>query len=60
MNRIVARKLAMIEAVIQLDTLRVPPPNRLEKFKGERVEQYSIRVNDQMAHLFRVAWRRRL
>ena len=55
MNRIAARKLAMIEAVIQLDTLRVPPPNRLEKFKGERAGQHSIRVNDQMAHLFRVA-----
>ena len=37
-QRIAARKLAIIEAVTQLDTLRVPPSNRLEKLKGERAD----------------------
>jgi proteic killer suppression protein len=30
-----------------LSDLRVPPANRLEKLKGVRVGQYSIRINDQ-------------
>jgi proteic killer suppression protein len=30
-----------------LDDLKVPPGNRLEKLKGDRVGQHSIRVNDQ-------------
>ena len=54
-QRIAARKLAMIEAVTQLDTLRVPPSNRLEKLKAERAGQHSIRVNDQWRICF--VWR---
>ena len=27
--------------------LRVPPANRLEKLRGDRLGQYSIRINDQ-------------
>lgn len=54
-QRIAARKLAMIDAVTQLDTLRVPPSNRLEKLKGERVGQHSIRVNGQWRICF--IWR---
>ncbi|MGB6059665.1 MAG: type II toxin-antitoxin system RelE/ParE family toxin [Microthrixaceae bacterium] len=30
-----------------LDALRVPPGNRLEALKGDRVGQHSIRINDQ-------------
>jgi toxin HigB-1 len=30
-----------------LDSLRVPPSNRLEKLKGDRAGQHSIRINDQ-------------
>lgn len=30
-----------------LNDLRVPPPNRLEKLKGARAGQYSVRINDQ-------------
>lgn len=41
------RKLAQIHAARFLDSLRVPPGNRLEALKGDRVGQYSIRVNDQ-------------
>jgi len=41
------RKLVALDAADSLDDLRVPPGNRLEKLKAERVGQYSIRVNDQ-------------
>jgi proteic killer suppression protein len=32
---------------MDLNDLRVPPNNRLEKLKGNRAGQYSIRINDQ-------------
>lgn len=41
------RKLTQIHAARFLDSLRVPPGNRLESLKGDRMGQYSIRVNDQ-------------
>lgn len=41
------RKLLLLDAAESLDDLRVPPGNRLEKLKGDRDGQYSIRVNDQ-------------
>jgi proteic killer suppression protein len=45
--RIVWRKLAILDAAEQLEDLRVPPGNRLEKLKGGREGQYSIRINEQ-------------
>lgn len=41
------RKLRQLEIAGRLDDLRVPPGNRLESLKGDRVGQYSIRINDQ-------------
>ncbi|MGA8731798.1 MAG: type II toxin-antitoxin system RelE/ParE family toxin [Terracidiphilus sp.] len=41
------RKLDQIEAAVNLANLRVPPGNRLEPLKGERLGQHSIRINDQ-------------
>ena len=41
------RKLLLLDAAESLDDLRVPPGNRLEKLRGDRDGQYSIRVNDQ-------------
>lgn len=41
------RKLVMLEAATTLIDLRIPPSNRLEKLKGNRKDQYSIRVNNQ-------------
>ncbi len=41
------RKLDMLDAATRLSDLRVPPGNRLEALKGERLGQYSIRINDQ-------------
>lgn len=40
------RKLRQLQIAVYLDDLRVPPGNRLEVLKGDRVGQFSIRVND--------------
>ena len=47
------RKLAMLNQAARLDDLRVPPGNRLEALTGDRVGQYSVRVNDQFRVCFR-------
>lgn len=47
------RKLVMIDAAVRLDDLRIPPDNRLERLRGEREGQYSIRINDQWRICFR-------
>ena len=41
------RKLRMLHRAMTLQDLRVPPANRLERLKGNREGQYSIRINDQ-------------
>jgi len=40
-------KLLLLDAARELDELRVPPGNRLEALKGDRIGQHSIRINDQ-------------
>ena len=47
------QKMQMLNAAIRLETLRIPPGNRLEALKGDRVEQYSIRINAQWRLCFR-------
>ena len=56
LQRAMLRKLVIVDAAESLDDLRVPPGNRLEKLKGDRAGQYSIRVNDQWRVCFR--WER--
>ena len=46
-QQIAYRKLRMINNAIDLNDLRIPPANRLEKLKGDREGQCSIRINDQ-------------
>ena len=46
-QHIARRKLRMLYNSRVLNDLRVPPANRLEKLKGNRAGQYSIRINDQ-------------
>jgi proteic killer suppression protein len=41
------RKLRLLNNAKRLDDLRVPPANRLEALKGNRIGQYSIRINEQ-------------
>ena len=47
------RKLLILDAAERLADLRVPPGNRLEKLRGDRVGLHSIRVNDQWRVCFR-------
>ncbi len=41
------RKLAMIHAAKRLEDLAAVPGNRLEKLRGNRKQEHSIRINDQ-------------
>lgn len=52
-ERAALRKLAMIDAAVRIEDLRVPPGNRLEALKGDRSGQYSVRINDQWRVCFR-------
>ncbi|OGP26429.1 MAG: plasmid maintenance system killer [Deltaproteobacteria bacterium GWB2_42_7] len=46
-QQIALRKLRMINNAQNINDLRIPPANRLEKLSGNRAGQYSIRINDQ-------------
>ncbi len=50
---VASRKLDMLHAAVNLDALKVPPGNRLEKLKGALRDFYSIRINDQYRVIFR-------
>ena len=47
------RKLRMLHNSVDLNDLRDPPSNRLEKLGGDRKEFYSIRINKQWRVIFR-------
>ena len=40
-------KLLVLNAATRVEDLRVPPGNRLEKLRGDREGQWSIRINKQ-------------
>lgn len=44
---VATRKLAMLNAAMELRDLRSPPGNRLEQLRGDRAGQHSVRINDQ-------------
>ncbi|MBN2761901.1 MAG: type II toxin-antitoxin system RelE/ParE family toxin [Bacteroidales bacterium] len=46
-QNIARKKLIILDAVTEIEDLRVPPGNRLEALKGNRKGQHSIRINDQ-------------
>ena len=52
-QRVTLRKLRMLDATMSLNDLRVPPGNRLERMRGDRAGQHSIRTNDQWRICFR-------
>lgn len=56
MQQVARRKLRMLNNAETLDDLRVPPANRLERLKGNRTGQHSIRINDQWRICFK--WQR--
>lgn len=47
------RKLKQLDLAQRIEDLRAPPANRLERLKGDRAGQWSIRVNDQFRVCFR-------
>ena len=53
LSKAALRKLRMLDAAEELFDLRVPPGNRLERLKGDRQGQHSIRINDQWRICFR-------
>jgi proteic killer suppression protein len=54
-QQVALRKLRMINNALNLNDLRIPPANHLEKLAGGREGQYSIRINDQWRICFE--WR---
>lgn len=55
LRQIAGKKLAILDAAGDLAELTAPPGNRLEKLKGRRMGQHSIRINDQYRVCF--VWR---
>jgi toxin HigB-1 len=54
-QRTARRKLIYLDDAEDLQDLLAPPGNRLEKLKGDRAGQYSIRINDQWRICFKWA-----
>ena len=52
-QKITVRKLWMIDAAANINDLRIPPSNHLEKLEGDRKGQHSIRINKQWRICFK-------
>jgi toxin HigB-1 len=52
-QQVALRKLRMINNAKNLNDLRIPPANNLEKLKRDREGQHSIRINDQWRICFK-------
>jgi len=52
-QQVALRKLRMINNSKTLIDLKVPPANKLEKLKGNREGQFSIRINDKWRICFK-------
>ena len=50
--RVAQRKLDQLNAVVSLDSLKIPPGNLLEPLRDDRMGQHSIRINDQFRICF--------
>lgn len=50
--RIATRKLVQLDSVHELRDLASPPGNRLERLRGDRAGQHSVRINDQFRLCF--------
>jgi proteic killer suppression protein len=48
-----AMRLTQLDAATRIEDMRLPPSNRLEALKHDRVGQWSIRINDQWRICFR-------
>ena len=54
-QKVALRKLMMIDNADGINDLKVPPANHLEKLKGKRIGQYSIRISRQYRICFSVS-----
>lgn len=52
-ERAALRKLKQLDLATKLDDMRAPPADRLERLSGDRVGQWSVRINDQFRLCFR-------
>ena len=52
-QQVARRKLRMLNNASDLNDLKVPPSNRLEKLKGDLKDYYSIRINKRWRILFK-------
>jgi proteic killer suppression protein len=52
LRRVARRKLLYLHDAADLRDLRIPPANRLEQFKGDWKDFYSMRINDQWRLVF--------
>jgi len=55
-QQVALRKLRMLNRAVALNDLRIPPANRLEKLRGDRAGQHSIRINERWRICFE--WRK--
>lgn len=53
LNRTARRKILYLHEAAELVDLKVPPGNKLEALKGDRVGFHSIRINNQWRLVFR-------
>jgi proteic killer suppression protein len=54
-QQVALRKLRMLNNAVSLNDLRIPPANRLERLRGDRKGQHSIRINERWRICFE--WR---
>ncbi len=52
MQNVARRKLRMLNSAQNINDLKIPPANRLEKLKGNLKENHSIRINNQWRIIF--------
>lgn len=52
-QNVARRKLRMINNAQDINDLKVPPANRLEKLKGNLKDYYSIRINNRWRIIFK-------
>lgn len=51
-QNVTRRKLRMLNNAQDVNDLRIPPANRLEKLKGDLNDYHSIRINNQWRIIF--------
>ena len=52
-QKVARRKLRMINNSQNINDLRIPPANKLEKLKGDLIGFYSVRINKQWRITFK-------